>query len=161
MQTYERGNRSEGIVLSAYVNAGVIVSIPFGTGASYDLVVDAGGHLLKIQVKTAWLDGGCLRYHSQRRRGGGYETRRLYRDGEADYFAVYCPQTDALYAVPTEMHRTEGRLRLTPAKNKQQKLIKYASDYSWEKHIEKIKGKMTQVGIEPTASTSGALRSIH
>lgn len=161
MQTYERGNRSEGIILSAYINAGLIVSVPFGTGASYDLVVDTGARLLKIQVKTAWLDGGCLRYHSQRRRGGGYETRRLYRDGEADYFAVYCPQTDDLYAVPAEKHRTEGRLRLTPAKNKQQKLIKYAADYSWEKHIREIKGKATLVGIEPTTSTSGALRSIH
>src|ERR1044071_8459455 len=57
MQTYERGNRSEGVVLSAYINAELIVSIPFGTGASYDLVVDTATRLLKIQVKTAWLDG--------------------------------------------------------------------------------------------------------
>src|SRR5690349_20875036 len=154
MQTYERGNRSEGIILSAYINAGLIVSVPFGTGASYDLIVDAGPRLLKIQVKTAWLDGGCLRYHSQRRRSGGYEARRLYRDGEADYFAIYCPQTGGLYAVPIEMHRTEGRLRSTPTRNKQQKLVRYAADYSWENHIREIKVKATLVGIEPTASTS-------
>lgn len=50
MLKYERGNVSEGIVLSAYVNAGFVVSIPFGTGASYDLVVDAGHGLFKIQI---------------------------------------------------------------------------------------------------------------
>src|ERR1044071_3714358 len=101
MQTYERGNCSEGIILSAYINAGLIVSIPFGTGASYDLVVDTGARLLKIQVKTAWLDGGCLRYHSQRRRGGGYETRRLYCDDEDHYFAVYCHEKGEPYALLT------------------------------------------------------------
>jgi hypothetical protein len=66
MLKYGRGNGSEGIVLSAYVNAGFVVSIPFGTGASYDLVVDAGPSLFKIQIKTAWLKDGCVLYKSQR-----------------------------------------------------------------------------------------------
>jgi len=48
MFKYELGNRSEGIVLGAYLCAGFAVSIPFGTGASYDLVVDAGARLFKI-----------------------------------------------------------------------------------------------------------------
>ena len=88
MLKYERGNGSEGIVLSAYVNAGFIVSIPFGTGASYDLVVDAGQRLFKIQIKTAWLNNGCVLYKSQRRQPHMGLTRRPYRSGEVDYFAA-------------------------------------------------------------------------
>ncbi len=64
MYKYERGNMSEGIVLCAYLNEGFTVSIPFGAGASYDLVVDADSCLLKIQVKTAWISEGCVLYKS-------------------------------------------------------------------------------------------------
>jgi hypothetical protein len=62
MYKYERGNTSEVIVLSAYLSEGFTVSIPFGAGASYDLVVDAGFRLYKIQVKTAWISKGCVQY---------------------------------------------------------------------------------------------------
>ncbi len=58
MKKYELGNRSEAIVLSAYLEAEFIVSIPFGTGASYDLLVDSGNRISKIQVKTAWISKG-------------------------------------------------------------------------------------------------------
>ena len=61
MNKYEHGNRSEGVVLCAYLKAGFTVSIPFGAGASYDLIVDCGARLLKVQVKTAWLSGGVVR----------------------------------------------------------------------------------------------------
>jgi hypothetical protein len=70
MFKYELGNRSEGVVLSAYLSAGFAVSIPFGAGSSYDLVVDAGARLFKIQIKTAWVSNGCVLYKSQRRQPG-------------------------------------------------------------------------------------------
>lgn len=117
MLKYERGNGSEGIVLSAYVNAGFVVSIPFGTGASYDLVVDAGRRLFKIQIKTAWLNNGCVLYKSQRRQPGMGLTRRPYKSGEVDFFAAYCPTTQSIYVVPAENHGVEGRLRLDPVRN--------------------------------------------
>ncbi len=139
MLKYERGNGSEGIVLSAYVNAGFVVSIPFGTGASYDLVVDAGHSLLKIQIKTAWLSNGCVLYKSQRRQPGKGLTRRPYRRGEVDFFAVYCPATQAIYVVPAENHGLEGRLRLYPVRNGQSKFVKWAEDYAWERHVENLR----------------------
>ena len=64
MNKYEYGNNSEAVVLTAYLTAGFTMSVPFGAGASYDLVVDTGSHLLKIQVKTAWLGEGCVQYKS-------------------------------------------------------------------------------------------------
>src|SRR5207248_8915289 len=100
MNKYESGNRSEGMVLSAYVNAGFNVSIPFGSGASYDLIVDTGTHLFKVQVKTAWISDGCVRYKSQRRQPGAGLTRRPYKSGEVDYFVAYCPANETLYAMP-------------------------------------------------------------
>ncbi|PYS93206.1 MAG: hypothetical protein DMF64_05860 [Acidobacteria bacterium] len=100
--SYEYGNNSEAIVLAAYLVAGFSVSITFGAGASYDLVVDNGSRLFKIQVKTAWLSEGCVQYKSQRRQPGGKLTRRTYREGEVDYFVAYCPVNKTLYAVPAK-----------------------------------------------------------
>ncbi|HEX8499572.1 MAG TPA: group I intron-associated PD-(D/E)XK endonuclease [Pyrinomonadaceae bacterium] len=139
MLKYERGNGSEGIVLSAYVNEGFVVSVPFGTGASYDPVVDAGHGLFRIQIKTAWLNNGCVLYKSQRRQPGMGLTRRPYRSGEVDFFAAYCPATQAIYVVPGGNHGVEGRLRLNPVRNGQSKFVKWAADYAWERHVEELR----------------------
>src|ERR1044071_1535859 len=159
MLKYERGNGSEGIVLSAYVNAGYIVSIPFGTGASYDLVVDAGQRLFKIQIKTAWLSNGCVLYKSQRRQPGMALTRRPYKHGEADFFAAYCPATEAIYVVPAENHGNEGRLRLNPARNGQWTLVRWAVDFAWERHVEELRSWCAWQGsnLRPPVPETGAL----
>jgi hypothetical protein len=161
MNKYECGNRSEGIVLPAYLNAGFTVSIPFGTGASYDLIVDAGSRLLKIQVKTAWLSHGCVLYKSQRRQPGMGLTRRAYKNGEVDYFAAYCPNNGFTYVVPAESHGVEGRLRLHPAQNNQAKLLKWAADYSWERHVEELMNKYARQdsNLWPSAPEADALSS--
>ena len=142
MFKYESGNISEGVVLCAYLTAGFAVSVPFGTGASYDLVVDAGTRLLKIQVKTAWISNGCVLYKSQRRQPGSSLTRRAYKPGEVDYFVSYCPANGALYVMPAENHRMEGRLRLDPVRNGQAKHVRWASDYTWERHVEELRSRV-------------------
>ncbi len=159
MYKYERGNRSEGVILSAYLAAGFTVSIPFGAGASYDLVVDADSRLYKIQVKTAWVSGGCVVYKSQRRQPGVGLTRRRYESDEVDYFVVYCPSTETLYAVPAENHGMHGRLRLSPVKNGQVKLVRWATDYTWERHIEELRNKCAwqDSNLRPPAPEAGAL----
>ncbi|MGB9181462.1 MAG: group I intron-associated PD-(D/E)XK endonuclease, partial [Pyrinomonadaceae bacterium] len=141
MYKYELGNRSEAIVLGAYLDAGFTVSVPFGMGASYDLIVDTGTCLFKIQVKTAWIQKDCVIYKSLRRQPGTGLTRRPYEIGEVDYFAVYCPANKTLYAVPSENHGTHGRLRINPVKNGQAKFIRWAVDFTWERHVEEVRNK--------------------
>lgn len=159
MLKYEYGNVSEGVVLSAYLAAGFVVSVPFGTGASYDLVVDAGFRLFKIQVKTAWVSRGCVTYKSQRRQPGAGLTRRPYRNDEVDYFAVYCPANGALYAVPAENHGSAGRLRFDPVRNGQKKHVRWAADYSWERHVAELKSECAwhDSNVRPPAPEAGAL----
>lgn len=159
MYKYEYGNRSEGVVLCAYLDAGFNVSIPFGAGASYDLVVDSARCLLKIQVKTAWISGGCIIYKSQRRQPGAGLTRRAYRSGEVDYFVVYCPAIDSLYAVPAENHGVEGRLRLDPVRNGQAKLVRWAADHTWERHIDELRSYYAwqESNLRPPVPETGAL----
>ena len=159
MNKYEYGNTSEAIVLTAYLAAGFYVSIPFGSGASYDLVVDSGSRLFKIQVKTAWISQGCVLYKSQRRQPGSGLTRRPYRIGEVDYFAAYCQANKNIYVVSAEKHGVEGRLRLEPVRNGQVKLVRWAADHTWDRHIEELRSYYAWQGsnLRPPVPETGAL----
>jgi hypothetical protein len=46
-ETSDKGNLSELKVITSYVEAGFAVSIPFGGGAPYDLIVDTRVRLQK------------------------------------------------------------------------------------------------------------------
>lgn len=49
---------------------------------------------------------------------------------DVDYFAVYSPDLRKIYLVPiAHVGNTESCLRLVPAKNNQEKHVKYAADY--------------------------------
>ena len=158
MQKFELGNHSESIVLSAYLQEGFTVSIPFGSGASYDLLVDTGSNIYKIQVKTAWISKGVLKYKSLRRQPKT-ETRRLYEVGEVDFLAVYCPVNNLLFGIPVKDHPTGGCLRLEPVRNGQAKRIRWASDYAWEKHIAELRSEYArqELNLRPFGSEPNAL----
>lgn len=137
MTTIQVGNISESIVLATYIRAGYHVSVPFGNGCVYDLVVDAGPRLLKIQVKTGWHCNGCLLYKDRRRiKDTKQNAMRHYRTAGIDFFVGYDPQTDCLYVVPPA---DRGCLRLEPVLNGQQKFVRWAHDHTWDKHIAWLK----------------------
>jgi hypothetical protein len=134
--TIHKGNSSEAVVLAAYTRAGFCVSLPFGGGAAYDLVVDTGARFIRVQIKTGWHNKGCLLYKGRRRiKDSRQNGMRRYRVDEVDFFAVYDPQADSIYVVPTIETAVEGCLRVEPVLNCQQKHIRWARDYTWEKHI--------------------------
>lgn len=145
MSTNDVGNLSEAVVLAAYIKAGFPVSVPFGNGCAYDLVVDAGRRLLKVQVKTGWLCQGCLIFKGRRRvRDSRCNGMRRYKEGEVDFFAVYYPPTASIYVVPFGAIGVDGVLRLAPTLNGQRKHIRWAADFTWEKHVEQL----TRDGLE-------------
>src|SRR5437016_187107 len=124
--TYDRGNISEGVVMAAYLAAGFTVSIPFGTGAPYDLIVDTSSRLCRIQIKTGWFSKGCIHYRGKRRMREAHPyATRPYTESEVDYFAVYYPASSSIYVVPFKVCDGDGCLRLDPAHNGQQKLIRW------------------------------------
>ena len=158
MQKFEPGNHRESIVLSAYLKESFTVSIPFGSGASYDLLVDTGSKIYKIQVKTAWISKGVLIYECLRRQPQSAR-RRLYREYEIDFLAVYCPANNSLYGIPIKNHPVTGWLRFEPVRNGQAKKIRWAADYVWEKHIAELKTEYArqELNLRPFGSEPNAL----
>ena len=142
--TYDNGNISESILLQEYLKAGFIVSIPFGTGAPYDLVIDTGEGAYKVQVKTGWYQKGCIIFRGSRRvREASPYKARAYKDNEVDFLAVYYPPLNSIYVVPRSFCAGGfGCLRLEPVLNGQQKLIRWARDYTWEKHMADLQSEL-------------------
>lgn len=140
MSTYTVGNITESKILSAYLEAKFCVSVPFGSGCAYDLIVDTGKRLLRVQVKTGRIVNGCVIYKARRNMGSNNQTYRPYLKGEVDYFAVWCPENGCFYGVPADDSLIlEVKLRVLKTRNSQQKHIKWARDYSWEKHIAELR----------------------
>jgi hypothetical protein len=121
------GDISEARVLAKLVEAGYEVWLPFGENHRYDLVIDDGARLFRVQVKTGRLRGGVILYScssSHAHRKGG--SRPYF--GEIDYLAVYCPETQKVYLLPEqELTATKAHLRVSPTRNKMAKTIRWAS----------------------------------
>ena len=116
--TFDIGNEAEGVVLGHYIKAGFRVCVPFGTGAPYDLAVDIGTRIVKVQVKTATFGKGCIQCRTRRRNANYNHRMRRYEKGEVDYFAIYCPQLNELYGMPFEAAKGSALLRIEPTINR-------------------------------------------
>lgn len=148
-----RGNLSESKVLTKYIEAGFVVSVPFGGCAPYDLIVDTGTRLLKVQVKTGRLRNGCVIFPMQR--FSGHQSGRRYDPMEFDVFVVYCPDNETIYAIEFDKSRSEGRLRCIETRNRQQQKIRWAREFEFSRHVEKLNRERKEVelrGLEPLTS---------
>src|SRR5262245_14027691 len=130
MNTIARGNAAEAAVLSALVRARLIVLVPFGGGAPYDLMVDTGLEQIRVQVKCGRVRQECIEFNSAATDHG--RGRQDYR-GRADVFGVHAPELEQVFIVPVgDVARFRGYLRLTPTRNNQQRRVRYAGDYAVE-----------------------------
>ena len=127
------GDRTTLAVMLALRDLGLGVLVPFGENARYDLVIDDGTSLSKVQCKTGRLRNGAVRWSVCSNYGHHRNPRVSQRDyhGEVDFFGVYCSETEGVYLVPiAELPvRRQGTLRVEPAKNCQRKFVRPASEY--------------------------------
>ena len=113
---------------------GYILSKPlFDT--RYDLILDSGKELLRIQVKYG--DGVMPNSTGSIFVKLGYENRLgevfTYRKEEIDGLIVYIPKIDRVCFFPPKVFENKVKLsiRYVPSKNKQKKGIISAQDYFW------------------------------
>jgi PD-(D/E)XK endonuclease len=112
---------------------GFLVLLPFGENSRYDLVIDNGSELWRVQCKTGRLRNGSIRFKTcssyAHHRDPAMQTRHY--QGEIDYFGVHCPETGAVYLIPiSELDaKHTATLRSTPARNNQRKRVRAAKDY--------------------------------
>jgi len=119
-------------VMLALHESGHQVSVPFGENTRYDLVLDDGKRLTRLQCKTGRMRLGAVEfatassyaYHPKEK-----PTQRHYR-AQVDAFAVYCRETCGVYVIPIEeLPLDRAYLRVRAPLNGQPKRVRFAQDY--------------------------------
>jgi hypothetical protein len=130
MKSTEIGNLSLVKVMAACAAKNFIVSLPIGDGHPYDLIVDNGNQILKVQVKTGRLIKGALNVHL-RSNSGRWSKNKKDRNytGKVDAFASYCRETDQCFLIPIkETGKSAFLIRMELPKNNSKK-INWAKNY--------------------------------
>lgn len=116
----ERGEWVELCFMAKAAGMGMQVSKPLGESCRYDVLVEAGGRILRVQVKSTMY----------RRRGNEYSLnvmgpgRKRYKAGSVDFFAVYLIPEDAWYILPYAALGKKLTLHFVPG-GRRQKYAKY------------------------------------
>jgi hypothetical protein len=127
------GDRTTLAVMLALRQVGYALLVPFGENTRYDLVIDDGRTLSRVQCKTGRLRHGAIDFKvcsSYAHHPNPKPTKRDYV-GQVDYFGVHCPQTGGVYLVPIQdaASRTRCSLRVAPSRNNQSRRIRLAAPY--------------------------------
>jgi hypothetical protein len=127
------GDRSTLTIIFAFRLQGWSVLVPLGENTRYDLVVDRGAQLRRVQCKTGRLREGAVVFNACSSYAHHPNPKVVRRDylGQVDEFAVFCPETQAVYSIPIEDMpvRRLARLRVELPRNNQTKGIRFAAPY--------------------------------
>jgi hypothetical protein len=137
-------------IANALVQLGYAVFLPIGHNHRYDFLLDLGDRIVRVQCKTGRLKRGVIRFNTVSTRGSRSGVHRRSYAGEADLFAVHCPQNHLNYLVPVDVPAAGiGCLRVAPAVNGQRHGITWAADYQLPDWREEPTTPEPETGFEP------------
>jgi hypothetical protein len=120
-----RGELAEARFLAKAMDLGLVVSKPFGDSARYDFVVDDGGRLSRVQVKSAWVPAhhGGYQFGASPAQLQG-QRARPYRRDEIDFLVACIVPENAWFIIPIRAIATRNHL-LLPANSRPHCLSRY------------------------------------
>jgi hypothetical protein len=130
-----KGDIAELRVAADLATRGCHVLIPFGEDCDYDLVAECHGRFHRVQVKYTKSDGRVIivRCRSHSLTKGKVRQTKIYTTAMIDWIAAFDATTDRCYYVPSWILGVDGRsdlrLRLVPARNRQFLRTRPAEDY--------------------------------
>jgi hypothetical protein len=156
----QKGAIAEAHITAEAMKHGMVVWRPVAEGCRYDMILDVGGRLLRTQCKWACRRGDVIvvRIRTSRHTPRGY-VRSTYSADEVDGIAVWCDDTRECYFIPIADVDGQGflHLRLAPARNNQELLVHWASQYrlgAIAQLGERLTGSQEAGGSSPPSSTS-------
>jgi|GEM_PF-227958 len=107
MDTKLKSDIAESAVVTELLKRGFRVLKPVGDRLPYDLAVDLEGKLLKIQVKSAWLQKGAYTIDTRRTKTNRrHMLRERYKDGDFDFAILYIDDLHVFYVMPASIFST-------------------------------------------------------
>lgn len=115
------GDRSALAIMCGLRGLGYDLLVPFGENTRYDLVIDDGIWLARVQCKTGRLRDGAIIFCTARSYRHHPNPKIMKRDyaGEIDFFGVFCPENGGVYLIPISETPTGAmaHLRIDPPRN--------------------------------------------
>lgn len=135
LTTKQKGNITELACAVALMQYGYKVSFPYGEDCKYDMILDTGKHLYRIQCKTSSLldnkEGIKFKTRSTIITTHGVKSNS-YSNNDIDFFATMYEGN--CYLIPvTDCGNNEKTLRFYYPKNGQKKGISLVENYTLEK----------------------------
>jgi hypothetical protein len=125
-----RGEIAEALFLAKAATMGFGLATPWGDSLKYDMIVDTGKRLFRVQVKSA--------HRVSASKGGGYHVRacsrnrRPYRASDIDLLVAYVVPLDAWYIFPPRAFVKMKSMRLFPVPGKKKsKFEEYREAWRW------------------------------
>jgi hypothetical protein len=130
----QKGDLAELRVAADLIRQGHRILIPFGEDHDYDLAIDDGATLQRVQVKYTESDGAVVtvRCFSHSLTNGRVRVTKQYTAATVDRMAVWDATTERCFYIPAAAlghGRAELRLRLTTCRNNQRRRIRWAEHY--------------------------------
>ena len=122
-----RGEMAEAAFLHKASTLGFGVSKPWGDSEPYDLIVDSGERLWKVQVKSAYRSGeyGGYTFHAY-----GNESKKAYSLKDIDVLVAYIVPEDLWYVLPVRLFRKIKGIKLFPrSRRRMSKYEMYREDW--------------------------------
>jgi hypothetical protein len=128
------GEQAEAAFLHKATSLGLSVSKPWGDSERYDLIVDSGRRLSRVQVKsTRFVPWGTSRFSVNARCGA-----QLYTEDEIDFLVVYIVPLNVWYVIPVKACQNRRDLRFYPkSKNLRGRYEKYREAW-WRLQSRKV-----------------------
>ena len=131
----DKGNIAEMAIALEAMKLGLPVYKPLREHERYDLVIEIGSELKKVQCKWGRIESNgtiCVGLVSSRYTPAGRISKK-YAAGEVDLLAVHCGANGRCYLLPEPLFVDRGavHLRLDPVKNGQRSCINLAADYEF------------------------------
>ncbi|WP_254864855.1 group I intron-associated PD-(D/E)XK endonuclease [Halovivax gelatinilyticus] len=102
MNSKQVGDVTEVRILARLIATGYSVAIPYGDNDPYDLLVDTGSSILKVQCKTGWVEGEVIRFKTASKTTCDGQVTMVDYGDKIDAFAVYCESENKYYWVPID-----------------------------------------------------------
>jgi hypothetical protein len=136
MDTKQKGDIAEQAVVLQALRQGWGVLKPIGDRLPYDLVLDIGGSLIKIQVKSAWFDVRRNNYVVDTRRTKTNRRQMLrenYKLEDFDFAIIFIEELEVFYVLPCAVFINYGsEIHLVEADKRQRKPNSAAFRNAWD-----------------------------
>ena len=123
----QRGEMAEAAFLAKAAGLGLRVSKPWGESSRYDLIVDNGRKLLRVQVKSAHRadEYGGYTFHAHG------NTTCAYRASEIDLLVAYVVPVEAWYLFPVGEFRKYRSMKLFPVSTRRRSKFEKFREAWW------------------------------